>query len=141
MERVREGSGEESQGSETSDGAAGGVEDDFDPFGNEDSDVEAQNPELDTPAARAIGWLREELELPATKSSSSSNNSFPILEMPLFWGHGVQDDRVSILLGRRGWEVLRGMDGQLATAEYETLGHWYSPEMLRDLTSRLSGSV
>lgn len=138
---MKEGDGEGS-------GNLGGNEDDFDPFGNDDDDddddTDRQNPELDTPAARAINWLREELDLPKIKARSSSSSegpSFPILEMPLFWGHGAQDDRVSILLGRRGWEYLRGMGGQLSTAEYETLGHWYSSEMLRDLTQFLQNKA
>lgn len=102
-------------------------QDDFDPFESQ----EDQQQEGTTPAARAIGWLRQELDLPV----ASSSQSFPFLEMPLFWGHGTLDDRVSILLGRQGWECLRGMGGpRLTTAEYEDLGHWYSPDMLSDLT-------
>lgn len=111
---------------------AGGDEEEFDPFGH-DSDEE-QDRELETPATRAISWLREELDFPRTASMSVP---LPFQGMPLFWGHGVQDDRVSIILGRRGSECLRGMGAKVCSAEYNTLGHWYSSEMLRDLTDFL----
>lgn len=120
-ERLMEQQIEPSQGTDDDD-------DDLDPFGSNQDDEGEQ--ELTTPAARAVGWLREELDLPA----SSSDQRPPLLEMPLFWSHGAQDDRVSILLGRRGWECVRGMGGRLTTAEYEDLGHWYSPDMLSELT-------
>lgn len=113
-----------------------GGDGDFDPFARDEYD-DGEHADVgldDTPAGRAIAWLREELDFPSSASGPASSPSIPpLLDTPLFWGHGVQDNRVSILLGRRGWECLRVMGGQLSSVEYKALRHWYSPEMLRDL--------
>jgi predicted esterase len=54
-------------------------------------------------------------------------------KIPMFLGHGTEDEKVSVELGREAKRALdlMGMDVQMK--EYEDLGHWYSEKMLRDI--------
>lgn len=88
-----------------------------------------------TPARRAIGWLREQLDLPATETSSSG--TLPVQHIPIFLGHGAQDEKVSIELGRRAAECLEKLGASVFWKEYGDLGHWYSSEMLGDAANFL----
>lgn len=72
----------------------------------------------------AITWLTEELQLGATSGPKS---------IPVFLGHGVQDARVNIILGRTAGQCLSDLGADVTCVEYEALGHWYSPNMLRDM--------
>lgn len=105
-----------------------GPGDDFDPFAKDDED--GQGGLALSPPVRAIGWLREELGLPSTTSPSAP---LKFQDIPFFLGHGVQDDRVSVVLGRRASECLSSVGGRVCWHEYVPLGHWYSGEMLRDM--------
>lgn len=106
----------------------GQAEDDFDPFdrgvmGNESCDDEASGP-----ATIAVDWLRDELQVSKVKSS----DDLPIFtETPIFLGHGVQDERVSVILGRTALQCLTAMNGRVCWHEFVGLGHWYSEDMLR----------
>ncbi|KAI1112289.1 Alpha/Beta hydrolase protein [Nemania sp. NC0429] len=111
-------------------GASDG-DDPFDPFEREPGDGEEMEDEDSTsPKDKAIRWLREEIGLP-------SNHVFPhtdvCQDIPLFLGHGTEDDRVPIDLGRLSFRCLRDMGIRIQWREYEGLGHWYSPIMLRDI--------
>ena len=57
--------------------------------------------------------------------------------VPIFLGHGVEDEKVPTELGREAASFLQSMDASLEWHEYEGLGHWYSSEMLKDLTGSL----
>ncbi|ROV98415.1 hypothetical protein VMCG_07161 [Cytospora schulzeri] len=105
-----------------------GIGDDFDPFARDDED--GQGEATLNPPARAVGWLREELGLPSTTPPSVS---FKFQETTFFLGHGMQDDRVSVVLGRRASECLSIVGGRVCSKEYDPLGHWYSGDMLRDM--------
>lgn len=107
----------------------------FDPFavdaciGNKMSDEESS-----TPAKRAVDWLREYLDLPALQPPSEL---LSVQSIPIFLGHGVQDDKVSIELGRRASECLDMLGARVCWKEYGDLGHWYSSDMLTDLVQFL----
>ena len=76
---------------------------------------------------RAVGWLREELEVKGTGTGSS------LSDIPLFLGHGVEDDSVDVELGREARDCMRTLGVKVEWREYEGLGHWYSEEMLADM--------
>jgi predicted esterase len=108
--------------------ANGGEEaDDFDPFERDENGDEAT---LD-PLTKGAMWLRDELGiLPATDSSSPPRAPGDI---SVFLGHGVEDDRVSVVLGRQASSCLSKLDIETSWREYNGLGHWYSGDMLRDM--------
>ncbi|KAI3325028.1 alpha/beta-hydrolase [Xylariaceae sp. AK1471] len=104
-------------------------EDDFNPF---ESDTVPDH--TSDPTERAIAWLREELQVPNT---STADSSLRFHNIPLFLGHGVLDDRVSINLGRAASTRLARLGVNVSWNEYEGLGHWYSGPMLWDLVGFL----
>ncbi|KAH7305291.1 Alpha/Beta hydrolase protein [Stachybotrys elegans] len=98
---------------------------------------EAEEPIFD-PAERATRWLRGQIDLPAISSTT------PLLafkQVPLFFGHGVLDDRVSVILGRDASKLLSKVGLSVFWNEYEELGHWYSRDMLRDIVAFLENNV
>jgi len=105
----------------------------FNPFASDSGDGDDDG--LDPPS-RAVAYLREELEIEGSSSSSSSFQSskkWPFQRTPLFLGHGVEDGKVPVHLGREARSCLGVMGVDVSWKEYEGLGHWYSGEMLRDL--------
>ena len=76
---------------------------------------------------KAVAWLREELDF------RGSVGRVPFREMPLFLGHGVEDERVSIDLGREAKGCMEALGVRVRWREYAALGHWYSGEMLEDM--------
>jgi len=77
-------------------------------------------------AAEALHYLREELQLGKGRETGFKS-------IPVFLGHGEEDQRVSIRLGREAKYCLDllGLDAQMMA--YEGLGHWYSPAMMGDI--------
>lgn len=114
-------------GTETLEG--GGEDDAFDPFERDDD----SEPATDDVGRLALSWLREEVQAPST----SPHPDVVFRKVPTFLGHGTEDDRVSIILGRDASLSLRGLGINVFWREYETLGHWYSGPMLRDLVNFL----
>jgi len=126
---------------ESATGSGDGTEDDDDPFAQDgksssiwfmtrpakwsfDEDVDlAELP----PIQQAVGFLRDELELP------KKGEILPFQQTPTFLGHGTEDDRVPISLGREAECCIRTLGGNTHFSTYEGLGHWYSPELLRDI--------
>lgn len=108
----------------------------FDPFATDAGHTQdlVQKTE-DSPARGAIGWLREQLDLPAVKMSSGI---FPVQRIPIFLGHGAQDEKVSIELGWRAVQCLDKVGAEICWKEYHDLAHWYSPDMLKDMVHFLS---
>lgn len=74
----------------------------------------------------ATTYLFEELELVGKQPSMAFQ------KVPVFLGHGVEDERVSVELGREAASCLRGMGVNAKWAEYEGL-HWYSTEMIAEI--------
>jgi pimeloyl-ACP methyl ester carboxylesterase len=113
---------------------ADGVDDDDDLFdrGGEDEGDAAGGEQSYGPAARALRWFRDELELPGDGDVKAAGSA--LLRTPIFLGHGVEDDRVSVDLGRDAAACLEHLGAQTVTwSEYEGLGHWYSGHMLQDM--------
>jgi predicted esterase len=75
----------------------------------------------------AVKWLRSEL------GAQGETEELRFREIPLFLGHGVEDDRVSVCLGREAASLLRLLGVNVVMKEYGGLGHWYSGDMLSDL--------
>ncbi len=117
------------------------VPDDEDHIVFEDDDAESESDveifESD-PRNRAITWLRDELNMPSTPSSSGK---LAFRDTPLLLAHGLQDDRVGIALGRSALRCLRDLGSEAAWREYEALGHWYSDKMLQDMTKFLRATT
>lgn len=82
--------------------------------GNADQDLPCQ----------AATYLFEELDLVGKKPSMCFQ------QVPIFLGHGVDDEKVAVGLGREASRCLRSMGANVKWAEYEGLGHWYSTEMI-----------
>ena len=82
-------------------------------------------------ASQSASFLFEELEF------SKKEPSMSFQQIPLFLGHGVHDEKVSIELGRDAASCLKTMGMKLQWSEYEGLAHWYSSEMLGDLVNFL----
>lgn len=114
------------------------VEDEeFNPFEADSGALGGDDEGLDLPA-RAVEYLREELEVDGSASSPSSSSPslrrpFPFRRIPMLLGHGVEDERVPVYLGREAASCLTAMGVDVSWKEYEGLGHWYSGNMLRDL--------
>lgn len=98
----------------------------FDPFSLDGTSHGATG----TPAQKAVTWLREQLDLPALQLPSKP---LSIQRTSIFLGHGGQDEKVSIMLGRRASECLSELGMSVCWEEYDGLGHWYSSDMLSDL--------
>lgn len=122
-------------------GTGDGAEDDDDPFAydgksscfyfltslaHQRSDGDADL-EKSSPVQQAIGFLRDELELPRKGAT------LPFQQIPTFLGHGTEDDRVPISLGQEAEYCIRTLGGNTHFSAYEGLGHWYSPELLSDV--------
>ncbi len=112
-------------------------EEENDLFEREDDffDREEDGGEEKDPVARARHWLRGELELPG---GDARDDSSAFQEVPVFLGHGVEDDRVSVVLGRNAAACFGTLGVQtLCWKEYRDLAHWYSGDMLRDIVAFL----
>jgi predicted esterase len=75
----------------------------------------------------AVEWLRSEL------GTQGETARLRFREIPLFLGHGIEDDRVSVCLGREAASLLKLLGVDVVMKEYAGLGHWYSGNMLTDL--------
>ena len=102
------------------------AEDEENPFAKEDeesSSLSGTNPTIN----KAIDYLREELRVPSNLSSTKA------LEIPVFLGHGTEDEKVPLTLGKEAVDLLQRIGLDVKCMEYEGLAHWYSGEMLRDI--------
>lgn len=100
----------------------------------ERQDREEDKGDLDPPQ-RAVAWLRETLDVPelCPKTDRGGGGVMPYQKTPVFLGHGVLDDRVDVILGRNAAACVGALGARVVAKEYESLGHWYSGEMLRDI--------
>ncbi|CAK3799082.1 Acyl- thioesterase [Lecanosticta acicola] len=105
-------------------------EQDDDPFGRDSTEQEKSS------LQEAIEYLREELEISGSDASPESTAT-----VPRFLGHGTEDDRVPIKLGREAAQLLRRLELNVSFKEYEGLGHWYSPQMLTDIIEFIESST
>jgi pimeloyl-ACP methyl ester carboxylesterase len=99
----------------------------FDPF---ERDGNVENEEPADGAARAVKVLIEKLELDLEPPRSRPRS----FDTPIFLGHGDQDENVAMARGKEAAECLRALGFDVSWSEYQGLGHWYSAEMLTDMT-------
>ena len=99
------------------------VSEDLDDADDDLFETSGGNVQMEAPA-QAIAFLIEELNLSVTESSMSFQH------VPLFLGHGVDDEKVPVRLGREAVSCLKRMGTCVEWRGYEGLGHWYSSEML-----------
>ncbi|ERF74000.1 hypothetical protein EPUS_03814 [Endocarpon pusillum Z07020] len=85
-----------------------------------------------SPVIKAVEFLRDEIEFPRTTHAAAPAD-LKLQNIPLFLGHGVLDEKVSIDLGRSAAGFLEAMGVDVQWKEYASLGHWYSEDMLRDM--------
>ncbi|KAI1252046.1 hypothetical protein MGN70_006618 [Eutypa lata] len=105
-------------------------EDSFDPFQRDDESDEAKGQDsISDPASRAVSWLRDEIQVYRQENETRMN----FQDTPLFLGHGTEDEKVNILLGRGASSCLRGLGMRVCWREYQGLQHWYSGDMLWDI--------
>ncbi|KAH7401609.1 Alpha/Beta hydrolase protein [Pyrenochaeta sp. MPI-SDFR-AT-0127] len=114
---------------------------------NERDDVFERDPEAEhndkTSFQLVTDILREELGLASretTKNQKVTMNQ-PILETPVFLGHGTKDKKVPIKNGKDAVSLLQALGIATECREYEGLGHWYSSPMLRDIVTFLPSSL
>lgn len=119
--------------------------DDDDPFcriGDEDDDAGTENSSdshtsREVPAAEvAVQGLRKELDLEPIASLSLS-----FQRTPLFLGHGNEDEKVPVHLGRAARACIDSLSGGVSWNEYAGLGHWYSADMLADMVGFLKAKT
>ncbi|TVY58696.1 Acyl-protein thioesterase 1 [Lachnellula cervina] len=114
-------------------------DDDDDPFcnsGDEDEDEDDsdgfekdRSVKQDLPT-QAVTFLRDEIDM-------EDKAGMAFREVPVFMGHGTEDEKVPIELGREARTCLDLLGADVKMVEYEGLGHWYSKEMLGDIFSFL----
>jgi predicted esterase len=122
------------------DGDEGFDEDDDDPFGRsgdedddpfarskDENDVNSSAKEYagDLPS-QAISYFREAIDM-------EDKTGMAFRKIPVFLGHGAEDEKASIELGREAKNCLELVGTDVQMREYEGLGHWYSEDMLRDI--------
>ena len=82
---------------------------------------------VEDPGLEAVKWLKSELD------EQGKTEELRFREIPLFLGHGMEDDRVCVCLGREAASFLKLLGVNVVMKEYDGLGHWYSGDMLNDL--------
>ncbi len=102
-------------------------DDEDDPF-----ERSSQSEQFDPPA-QAIKFLCEEVGASVVQPSMSFQRT------PLFLGHGTEDEKVLLHLGREAASCLRTLGMHVSWTKYEGLAHQYSAAMLRDLVHFLQG--
>ncbi|KAJ5169562.1 Phospholipase/carboxylesterase/thioesterase [Penicillium coprophilum] len=101
--------------------------DDFNPFSDDEDEASL--------LVHAIGHIRDILDLPMISSEEPQpKSSFHHLQVPVFIGHGSEDLKVRVELGRRMSHVLSAGFGMDVTWKaYEKLGHWYREDEIEDI--------
>ncbi|KAF2751822.1 phospholipase/carboxylesterase family protein-like protein [Sporormia fimetaria CBS 119925] len=102
-------------------------------FGKEEEGPHSGRSDID----RAAEWLREELQ--ADSQADEHGKSAVMLSIPVFMGHGREDEKVPCDIGKMAADFLRGLSVNVEWREYDGLGHWYSEDMLSDVVSFLKG--
>ncbi|RMD43749.1 hypothetical protein DV735_g1310, partial [Chaetothyriales sp. CBS 134920] len=84
----------------------------------------------------ARDWLYRELEFPDSPVTGGSRNEGS--RGPIFLGHGTLDPLVPLHLGSESALLLEMIGLKTDWHQYDGLGHWYSPDMLKDLIEFIS---
>ncbi|KAL5341366.1 Alpha/Beta hydrolase protein [Aspergillus crustosus] len=92
----------------------------------------------DTPlSVQAVNHVRDVLDLPSVQSDISH------LKTPVFLGHGSEDPKVSVELGRRLASILSdGFEMDVTWKAYDEFGHWYKvPDEIDDILQFLKAKT
>ncbi|KAB8345941.1 hypothetical protein FH972_022993 [Carpinus fangiana] len=89
---------------------------------------------LSTPGEQSILFLQDQLEIHKPDAGAPSTN---FRNVPVFLGHGEDDEKVLLPLGMQASECLEALGAPVSFESYRGLGHWYSPEMLGDMVTFL----
>ncbi|PVH77557.1 alpha/beta-hydrolase [Cadophora sp. DSE1049] len=128
---------------QSNDDLSHGYDDGDDPFADledeHDDPIAFQDPSIQhdpgaASALSAVNFLREELDLKGTKLPT-------FREVPIFLGHGTEDDKVKIELGRESQKCLQLLEANVQMVEYEGLGHWYSEDMFQEIFQFLNHAL
>jgi predicted esterase len=95
-----------------------------------DYDEECETTEA-TKIQQVVDFLKQELEMEDVKGSPMAE--IPLQRIPVFLGHGSEDEKVPCELGRKASVFLQDLEVDARWNEYAGLGHWYSSDMLRDM--------
>jgi predicted esterase len=87
---------------------------------------------------KAVGWLREELGI-SQDDGGIDEQSSSLQSIPVFMGHGRDDEKVPCHIGKLAADFLGGIDVSVTWKDYAGLGHWYSADMLRDVVGFVNG--
>ncbi|RMZ74541.1 Acyl- thioesterase [Pyrenophora seminiperda CCB06] len=87
---------------------------------------------------KAVDWLREELGI-SQDDDGVNEQSSSLQSIPVFMGHGRDDEKVPCCIGKLAAEFLCGINVSVTWQDYAGLGHWYSADMLRDVVDFLNG--
>jgi predicted esterase len=86
----------------------------------------------------AVDWLREELGI-SQDHGGIDEQSCSLQSIPVFMGHGRDDEKVPCHIGKLAADFLGGIDVSVTWKDYAGLGHWYSADMLRDVVGFVNG--
>lgn len=113
-------------------------DDDEDPFPhsgdeNDEDDIFDKRDSASLPL-QAVTFLREEIDM-------EDKSGMIFRDVPVFLGHGTEDEKVDIELGREVKTCLNLIGADVEMVEYDGLGHWYSEEMLKDIFAFLKDKL
>ncbi|EED14352.1 acyl-protein thioesterase 1,2, putative [Talaromyces stipitatus ATCC 10500] len=106
--------------------------------------------------ADALNFVRDILDLPPVVIGPSApddddnetnhkmtTKTFPILQTPIFLGHGLADPKVSVRLGEKMAEILsKKIKIDVTWKAYEGFGHWYKvPDEIDDILEFLQQNL
>jgi len=124
------------------DNGTGGEGDKFDPFERLEEEADGAECPAAGPGSAVIRSLRERLELFPLHGQQDLPPSPPgALSTPVFWGHGTEDEKVPLQLGRKSVECLRSIGVDVSWHAYSGLGHWFSSMMLGDVAQFLQAKT
>ena len=112
------------------------LEDEDNPFGDcgpsisadAANHIESPNFSETSKLEKASSYLRNELGIAPEGQPSSTP-----LEIPIYLGHGTEDEKVPTVQGQEAQELLQVLGLDVEFQRYDGLGHWYSPDMLHDI--------
>ena len=85
---------------------------------------------------QAIEWLSGEFEI--SPDANQSHDKSELEKVPIFLGHGNDDEKVPVQLGTLASDCLKELGFEVRWREYQGLAHWYSSDMLHDIVDFLS---
>ncbi|PQE09917.1 acyl- thioesterase protein [Rutstroemia sp. NJR-2017a BVV2] len=101
-------------------------EDEDAPYARSDEEDSSEKKACIDSRARGVEFFREEIDM-------QDKEGMVFRKIPIFLGHGTEDEKVSMELGREAERVLGLLGADVEMKEYVKLGHWYSEAMFDDI--------